>query len=59
VIAKEIERGEDYLKEEFERALAMDSISDATRAVIAQAYDSVKKGHDRASALKHGFTEAA
>ena len=33
-IVKEIERGEDYLKEEFERALRDTAVSDETRAVI-------------------------
>ena len=52
-LVKEVERGEDYLKEEFERALGDDSISAATRAVIAECFESVLHGHDRASALKH------
>ncbi len=51
-LVKEVERGEDYLKEEYERALGDDNISSATRAVIAECFESVLKGHDRARALK-------
>jgi uncharacterized protein (TIGR02284 family) len=57
-IVKEIERGEDYLKEEFERALRGDSLGEATRAVVEHCYGSVQRGHDRARALKQGFAEA-
>ena len=53
VIIKEIERGEDYLKEEFERALGDEAISAETRAVIQGCYGSVRKGHDAISELKH------
>lgn len=51
-LVKEVERGEDYLREEFERALADDNISPATLAVIEECYGSVRHGHDRASTLK-------
>ena len=51
-IVEEVERGEDYLKEEFERALADENISAETRAVIRQANESVRRGHDQASMLK-------
>jgi uncharacterized protein (TIGR02284 family) len=52
-IVKEIERGEDYLKEEFERALRDDAISPETRAVVDRCYATVKHGHDEISRLKH------
>jgi uncharacterized protein (TIGR02284 family) len=52
-VIKEIERGEDYLKEEFERAMNDSNVSAETRAVIESCYASVRRGHDRASALKH------
>lgn len=51
-ILSEIERGEDYLKEEFERAIADEHISPATNAVIRTCFDSVIRGHDRAKQLK-------
>ena len=51
----EVERGEDYLKEKFEEALKIDSLTGESRAVIERAYQSVREGHDRVSALKHGM----
>lgn len=56
-IISEIERGEDYLKEEYERALADTRMSDETRSIIQTAYTSVRKGHDLVSHWKH--SEAA
>lgn len=57
-IVKEIERGEDYLKEEFERALRDDAISPETRAVIQDNFTIVKRGHDAMSQLKHQLAAA-
>ena len=54
-IVNEVERGEDYLKEKFETALKLDSLSGESRAVIERAYQSVKSGHDQMSQLKHGM----
>ncbi len=58
-VMQEVERGEDYLKEEYDRALKDTNISEATRAVIAQAYESVRRGHDTASRLKHELADAS
>jgi len=55
-IVEEVERGEDYIKEKYQAALADDDISARTRALIEQAYTSVREGHDRASALKHSIS---
>jgi uncharacterized protein (TIGR02284 family) len=52
VIVKEIERGENYLQEEFERALRDDAISAETRSVIERCYATVQTGHDAISRLK-------
>jgi uncharacterized protein (TIGR02284 family) len=57
-LVKEVERGEDYLKQEFDRALEDDGISEATLPVIRQAYESVLRGHNRASQLKHELEAA-
>lgn len=57
-IVSEIERGEDYLKEEFERALNDEHIDPETHAVIAQCYGSVRRGHDMAGELKHSLQAA-
>jgi len=58
VIVKEIERGEDYLKEEYERALRDTAISAETRAIMDRCYATVKRGHDEVSRLKHQFADA-
>ncbi|WP_267395940.1 PA2169 family four-helix-bundle protein [Sphingomonas sp. GC_Shp_1] len=58
-LASEVERGEDYLKEEFERTLDDAKMEPATQAVIRDAYQSVLRGHDRARELKHGLRAAA
>lgn len=52
-LVKEVERGEDYFKEEYERAIEDTNISEATLAVMRRAYESVLRGHDRAAKLKH------
>lgn len=54
-VIKEVERGEDYIKEEYERALNDTNISEPTRAVIRTAYESVRRGHDEMSRLKHSL----
>ena len=57
-IIKEVERGEDYLKEEFERVLVDERMSPGALAAVREAYASVRRGHDRASALKHQLEAA-
>ena len=57
-IIREVERGEDYLKEEFERVLSDDRMSPAALAAVREAYASVHRGHDQASALKHRLERA-
>jgi uncharacterized protein (TIGR02284 family) len=57
-IVREVERGEDYLKEEFDRVLADEHMSPAAMAAVREAYASVRRGHDRASALKHEMESA-
>lgn len=54
-IINEVERGEDYLKEKFEAALEADDLAPESRAVLDRAYQSVRKGHDQISQLKHGL----
>jgi len=54
-IIQEVERGEDYIKGKFEAALAETDLDPSSRAVVERAYQSVKAGHDRASALKHSL----
>ena len=57
-IVKEVERGEDYLKEEFERVLDDDRMSPGAMAAVREAYGSVRRGHDRARALKQELEAA-
>ena len=57
-IIEEVERGEDYLKGKYDAALADGELSPETLTVIREAYQSVRAGHDRASALKHGMQGA-
>ncbi|HEX8302175.1 PA2169 family four-helix-bundle protein [Sphingomonas sp.] len=57
-IISEVERGEDYLKEEFERAIADEHISSGTNSVIRICFDSVQRGHDRARQLKEALAAA-
>jgi uncharacterized protein (TIGR02284 family) len=57
-IVKEVERGEDYLKEEFERVLADARMSPAAMAAVREAYGSVRRGHDRARAMKQALEAA-
>ena len=57
-IVEEVERGEDYLKSKYDAALADTEISPETMAAIREAYQSVRAGHDRASALKHSMQAA-
>ena len=54
-IINEVERGEDYLKEKFEAALNGDTLSGEGRTIVERAYQSVRAGHDKMSALKHGM----
>jgi uncharacterized protein (TIGR02284 family) len=52
-IVDEVERGEDRIKAKFEHALKDNEVSPPTRAVIMEAYVSVKSGHDQMRDLKH------
>ena len=58
-VINEVERGEDYLKEKFEAALSGDTLSGDSRAVVEQAFQSVRAGHDQMSQLKHGMEASA
>ena len=57
-IIEEVERGEDYLKGKYDAALAEDELGPDTMAAMREAYQSVRAGHDRASALKHSMQGA-
>lgn len=52
-VVSEIERGEDYLKEEFDRVVRDEAIDARTREAVTSAYQSVTRGHALISDLKH------
>ena len=58
-IINEVERGEDYLKEKFETALNDGGLAPECRTAVERAYQSVREGHDRMSALKHSLSSKA
>jgi len=58
-IINEVERGEDYLKGKFTAALNSEHLSGESRAVVERAYQSVLKGHDQISSIKHGLEAKA
>ncbi len=58
-VVDEVERGEDFIKDKFQRALDDNELSGPSRDVVLRAYDVVKAGHDRVSQLKHGLEGAA
>ena len=53
-IVEEVERGEDHIKAKYEEAMKEEGLQPATIAAIKEGYASVREGHDRMSALKHG-----
>ena len=53
-ISEEVERGEDHIKAKYEEAVKEQGLQPATLPAIGQGYASVREGHDRMSALKHG-----
>lgn len=58
-VIEEVERGEDHIKAKYEAAIADDELSGDAREVIRAAYQSVRAGHDTASALKREMEAAS
>ena len=58
-IINEVERGEDYLKEKFETALEKGDLTGDSRSTVEQCYQTVRRGHDQISQLKHGLDSHA
>lgn len=54
-IVNEVERGEDYLRDKFQAAMKDAELSSSSRGVLEKCYESVRKGHDRASQMKHAM----
>jgi uncharacterized protein (TIGR02284 family) len=57
-IVNEVERGEDYIKEKFETAMDDSELSAGSRGALEKCFASIRKGHDRASQMKHGMESA-
>jgi len=57
-VIEEVERGEDYIKAKYEAAMKDEKLDAECRALIGEAYQSVRAGHDRASQLKHSLQGA-
>ena len=58
-IINEVERGEDYLKGKFETALDSGDLTGECRSTVEQCYQTVRRGHDQISQLKHGMETRA
>ncbi|NUT00449.1 MAG: PA2169 family four-helix-bundle protein [Sphingomonas sp.] len=54
-IINEVERGEDYIKGKFEKALEGDDLGAESREVVQRCFQSIREGHDQISQLKHGM----
>lgn len=57
-VVEEIERGEDFIKSKYEKALDDVDLSEQARNCVIRAYGSIKAGHDQARNLKHSFRHA-
>jgi len=58
-IVNEVERGEDYIKGKFETALESGDLTGDSRSTVEQCYQTVRRGHDQISQLKHGMESQA
>jgi uncharacterized protein (TIGR02284 family) len=54
-VVKEVERGEDHIKEKFETALKEGKLTPGSLDAVTKAYASIKADHDRMSNLKHSM----
>lgn len=57
-VVDEVERGEDHIKAKFEDAMKDKDVSPSTASVIADAYTSVRNGHDQMRDIKKAFHAA-
>ena len=54
-VVKEVERGEDHIKEKYEAALKANKLTPGSLDAVTKAYASIKADHDRMSKLKHAM----
>ncbi|WP_420145013.1 PA2169 family four-helix-bundle protein [Sphingobium sp.] len=57
-VIQAIDRGEDYLREEFERVLKDEAIDEETQAIVRRAHESVAHGHMVVKGLKDQLAAA-
>lgn len=57
-VIDEVERGEGHIRHKFEDALEDEDVSPPTHALIADAYRSVRSGHERMDALRRAAHRA-
>ena len=53
-IINEVERGEDVIKAKYEAAMKDGDLSPTAMSAVTAGFASVREGHDKMSALKHG-----
>lgn len=54
-VIDEVERGEDVIKKKYEMAVQDEELPPEVRAVVTEAYQSVKRDHDDISQIKHSL----
>ena len=54
-VIDEVERGEDVIKKKYEMAVQDQELPPEVRAVVTEAYQSVKRDHDEISSIKHSL----
>lgn len=54
-VVAEVERGEDHIKNKYEKALESGNLTGSAEQTVRQVYQSVREGHDRMSQLKHSL----
>ena len=57
VVVEEVERGEDHIKHKFEDAMKDEDMSPDTLSVVADAYTSVRNGHDQMRDIQRAFRD--
>lgn len=54
-IINEVERGEDFIKAKFEKAVGDEDLPANVRDMVSRAYQQIKADHDEVSRLKHSL----
>jgi uncharacterized protein (TIGR02284 family) len=54
-IVNEVERGEDFIKAKFEKAVADQDLPANVRDLVSRAFQEIKSDHDEVSRLKHSL----